>query len=154
MWVEDKTAPAAEPKDLWISENEAFWPFPGRAEADVSVGQYLLWIWAIYMGCYSLPHPHITVADGVKMDCSDHGNLCHIRHKLKPQFAAPTDSCWRKVWHALAWASCAYTRCCLHPAFLLTVLILIWKRLTIEAVVHGNLRAAVSRFRPWKQACC
>lgn len=75
MWVEDKTAPAAEPKDLWISENEAFWPFRGRAEADVLVGQYLLWIWAVYMGCYSLPHPHISSSSRwVRMDCSDHGS--------------------------------------------------------------------------------
>lgn len=104
-----------------------------------------LFIWA------AIPFLILTrAADGVRMDCSEHGRQC-----LPPQAQAKDAVCssYRlTLKKSMACPGlgklCVYTRCCLYPATLLTVLILTWKRLTIEAIVHGNLRAAAAHFRP------
>lgn len=101
------------------------------------------WIWA------AIPFLTLTqaAADGVRMDCSEHGS-----QSLPPQAPAKSAVCstYRLTEEKYDMPCLG---CCLHPAILLTVLILTWKRLTIEAVVHGNLRAAVAHFRPSGQAC-
>lgn len=89
------------------------------------------------------------------MNCSDHGS-----QSLSPQ-AQAKHAAWSTYRLTLKKSMtcpglgklCVYKRCCLYPEILLTVLILTLQRLTTEAVVPGNLRAAVSHFRPWRQVC-
>lgn len=110
-----------------------------------------LFIWA------AIPFLILTQAatDGVRMDCSHHGS-----QSLPPQAQAKDVVCssyrlmLKKTMTCPGLSKlCVCTKCCLHPAILLTVLILTWKSLTIEAVVHRSLRAAVSHSRPWGQGC-